>query len=56
MLICVNYGKGEDMKSAKKIGIIVLISIILVSFMSINVNASADLSVGTITYKAKTSW
>ena len=49
-----NYGKGEGMKSAKKIGIIVLISIILVSFMSIDVNASANLSTGSLVNKAKT--
>ena len=42
------------MKSAKKIGIIVLISIILVSFMSIDVNASANLSTGSLVNKAKT--
>ncbi len=41
------------MKSAKKIGIIVLISIILVSFMTLSVNASADLSIDSLQKKAQ---
>lgn len=40
------------MKSAKKIGIIVLISIILVSFMTLSVNASADLSIDSLQKKS----